>query len=232
MPDDENQSVEAQSPQDVAQPSDEGNVEVRQEEAPAVKPSRQDQDYNWAEARRKREELERQNQELAQRLRDLENKDEEVHLNEDDLPTYGNVKKVLKKSGKDLKEEIRREVKAEMAQTTLKLHYPDFDQIVTPENIELLKQHKPALARTLALNSDPYDQAVAAYDAIKMAGFGKEMPKSNDKEKAIKNAAKPVSVNAVTKNSALGNAHLFENGLTPELKKQLWSEMQQAMKGA
>ncbi len=59
------------------------------------------------------------------------------------------------------------------------------------------------------------------------------MPKEplREKQKAIANSQKPVSVNAVTKSSAIGNAHMFENGLTPELKKSLWDEMERARKG-
>jgi hypothetical protein len=51
------------------------------------------------------------------------------------------------------------------------------------------------------------------------------------KQRALANSQKPVSVNAVTKNSAIGNAHMFENGLTKELKKSLYDEMKNAMKG-
>jgi hypothetical protein len=71
---------------------------------------------------------------------------------------------------------------------------------------------------------------VAAYKLLKRLNPGEDMAKSVEKKKAIENSQKPISVNAVSRNSAIGNAHIFENGLTPELKKQLWKEMEDARK--
>ena len=99
-----------------------------------------------------------------------------------------------------------------------------------------MKQQEPELAQSLwNLRDDPYAQGVAAYKLIKKLGIGKEEEEQGDsveKKKAIENSKKPLSVQAVSKSSAIGNAHLFENGLTKELKKQLWSEMQEAKKRA
>lgn len=81
------------------------------------------------------------------------------------------------------------------------------------------------------LENDPYAQSVAAYKMLKRFGYGAQ--KTNqilDKKKAQENSQKPVSVNAVSKQSSIGNVQTFENGLTPELKRSLWADMQRAMK--
>jgi len=237
MTEEENASVEDQSSQEVAQPAEAENVQERQESPESAK-ARNGAEYNWAETRRQLKEQERQireRDEYIARIKGQEqasSKEEEINLSEDDLPTYGHVKKAWKKGKKEMVDEIRREVRAEIAQSTLKLRYPDYDDIVTSENIEILKNQKPELAATLASASDPYAQAVAVYDALKM--IGADVPKRNslEKEKALKNAQKPLSVNAVAKQSAIGQAHIFENGLTPELKKQLRKEMEDARRRA
>ena len=116
----------------------------------------------------------------------------------------------------------------------LSLKFHDFHQVVSRENIELLKETEPELARSLSHNTDPYDQGIAAYKLMKRLGIGTESVSKEpvrEKQRAVANSQKPVSVNAVTKNSAIGNAHMFENGLTKELKKSLYDEMKNAMKG-
>ncbi|MGD0510650.1 MAG: hypothetical protein ABSA33_02305, partial [Candidatus Micrarchaeaceae archaeon] len=85
-----------------------------------------------------------------------------------------------------------------------------------------------------ALSSDPYTQAVAAYKLLKRTGIGDMAKTQPQKARAIENSKKPMSVNAVTRSSAIGNAKAFENGLmtmTPEYAAQLRREMDEATKG-
>lgn len=237
MNEEETMSVETplQEAQEVAPPTESEQRPVTAEEAR----KRNDAEYNWAETRRKLQEQERQIRERDAYIAQLKNQhqpepEEEISLAEDDLPTYGHVKKAWKKQEQKLKEELRQEIKTELAQSTLKLRFPDFDEIVTQENIEILNQQAPELALSLRDTKDPYIQSVSVYRALKMIGVsGSNKPSpslANEKEKAIKNAQKPLSVNAVAKQSALGEAYKFENGLTPELKSQLYREMQECIK--
>jgi hypothetical protein len=46
-----------------------------------------------------------------------------------------------------------------------------------------------------------------------------------NRENLEKNMTKPRSVNSLGTQSALSQAHVFERGLTPEVKKQLLQEM-------
>ena len=64
-------------------------------------------------------------------------------------------------------------------------------------------------------------------------GQDMKRPVPVEKKKAEINLSKPVSSNAAANSATpLGQAHVFENGLTPDLRKQLWKEMENARKGA
>jgi hypothetical protein len=236
MSDEEKENV-AQS-QEVIQPSESAETQDdRQEEAKEIEqPTRKGVDYNWAEARRTRQELERQNEELRSQIQRLSQKDAPVEddlskLSEDDIITVKQHRQSAKQIAKQVAEEVIRQREAATMEERLLMKYPDFSQIVSPENIELLKQSEPELALSLhSLQHDPYSQAVAAYKLLKKT-VPPQKNVTQEKKKALENSQKPVSVQAVTKQSAIGSAHAFENGLTPDLKKQLWAEMQQAMKG-
>lgn len=206
---------------------------VREEKPQNSAIQRNSQEYNWAEANRTMKELQKSNREMADELARMRPKPaEEPELAEDDLPTYGHVKKALKKGSDAITEEVERRVSAKLSSMTLKMNFSDYDQVVTPENIEYLKQTEPELALSLAHNPDPYAQGVAAYKLLKKIGPSSE-PQSVERKKAQENAQKPVSVNAVAKHSsAIGNVHIFENGLTPELKESLRKEMRECAKFA
>ena len=237
MTDEDNTSViEA-----VAQPTD---SEMKQDEPEATtQPSQEskresDQDYNWREARRKMDALEQKNQELQERINNLSSPKAQVEdddlskLADDDIVTAKQARNLAQKMARQTAEEVVRKREAATLDERLSLKYPDFDQVVTKENIEIFKQNEPELAMSLmALANDPYAQATAAYKLLKKHGLGISENMSKNKQKAEENSRKPVSVQSVTKqNSAIGNAHAFENGLTPELRKQLWKEMQEASK--
>lgn len=191
---------------------------------------RKDADYNWQETRRKMAELERiarEQQAVIDRL-SKSNKPEEDEidkLSNDDILTVAQAKKLGDRREKMAQLELQRQ-----KEEILRLKYPDIDQVLSPENIALFEQTEPELAESLAtLSGDPVKMRQAAYKLIKKTVMPNTTP-SLEKKKAEQNAKKPVSVQSVTKQSAIGNASLFENGLTPELKKQLYAEMQSAIK--
>jgi len=197
---------------------------------------RNDAEYNWAEMRRKMqekdqqlEELKRQFSEFNNRKPNAEEEDELAKLAKDDIITVEQAEKLAERRARKVAEEVIKQREAATVEERVQLKYPDYADIVSKENIELLKQTEPELAQSLYHMPDPYAQAVAAYKLLKRVAKKEEIP-SLEKKKAMENSQKPLSVNAVTKQSAIGNAHLFENGLTPELKKQLYHEMKEAMK--
>lgn len=210
--------------------------DVSQEAREAEQRKRNDAEYNWAEMRRKMQEKDQEIAELRQQFSEInkrkptpEEEDELAKLAEDDILTVAQAKKLAQKMARNVAEDVIKQREAATVEERVQLKFPDYSEIVSKENIELLKQTEPELAQSLYHMPDPYSQAVAAYKLLKRIAKRDEGP-SLEKRKAEANAQKPVSVNAVTKNSAIGNAHLFENGLTPELKNQLYKEMKEAMK--
>jgi hypothetical protein len=231
LTEEENQVVEqADQPvqaTDQATESDESHAE-RQEIQKESASQRKDADYNWNELRRKvadNDRLIRDQQETINRLSASHQAKEEPSLSEDDLLTVKDLHRVNAKRDQEHQKELQKQ-----KEEILRLKYPDIDQVLSPENIANFEQNEPELAESLmALGGDPIKMRAAAYKLIKKTQ-PHDTPLSIEKKKAEQNAKKPVSVQSVTKQSAIGNAHLFENGLTPELKKQLWAEIQSASK--
>lgn len=237
MNEEEKLSVTEATPEAAAPAPESDNAQEEQAESAAQSKKRNDVEYNWAEARRAIQERDRKLQDYEEQLKRLQkptaesDEDDLGKLAEDDLITVKQLRKFTAKAAQKAAEQAVKQHDAANVDERLALKFEDFSEVVTTENIELLKQTEPELAVSLYHNPDPYKQGVAAYKLLKRLGMGANVANSAEKEKALKNSQKPVSVNAVTKSSAIGNAHKFENGLTPDLKKQLWSEMQQAMKG-
>ena len=217
------QPTESEQSQDVPQP------EVQQSQPPVMT----DEERNWREVRRIMQEQDEQIRQLkADREKSQpQEEDDLAKLADDDIVTAKQAKSLAQKMARQAAEEAIREREASTVDERLKNRFPDYDNVVTQDNIDLLKQQDPELAMSLyALAQNPYEQAVAAYKMLKRTGIGDMAKNQPQKAKALENSRKPVSVQSVTKSSAIGEVHKFENGLTPELKKQLWQEMQQAIK--
>lgn len=241
MPDETNEGVEQDESVAQAVPTAESNdsAEEKQKAETFAKKS-EDQDRNWKETRRKMQELERRAKEQEELISQLKAPqrapeiDELDKLGDEDIVTKGQAKKLAAKMAEEIASRVIKERENATVEDRLSSKFGDFNQVVTRENIELLKETEPELAMSLAQNTDQYSQGVAAYKLLKRLGIGvEEMAKEpvKEKQKAVANSQKPLSVNAVTKSSAIGNAHMFENGLTEELKKSLRDEMARAIKG-
>lgn len=123
---------------------------------------------------------------------------------------------------------------ATSAELQLKTKYPDFDVIVNKDNLEMLKLTYPELAQTIYNNPDLYTKGASAYTIIKQMGIAPGAQVDSDKERAMKNAAKPRPLASVASSqgneSPLQRANAFANGLTDDLKAQLHREMIESMK--
>jgi hypothetical protein len=240
MPDEEKTGVEEAVPQvDPQTEVADAAQETKKAEAFAKKKSDDDQDRNWKESRRVQDEQKRkirEQEELINRLQAPKAApvdDDLDKLGDEDIVTKAQAKKLAAKMAEEIAQKVIRQREASTVDERLSLRYPDFADVVTQENIELLRQTEPELAESLSHNPDPYKQGVAVYKLLKRTA-NDNSPRDDhlkEKKKAQENSQKPVSVNAVTKQSAIGNAQMFENGLTDQLKKQLREEMAQAIKG-
>lgn len=238
MVEEENSSVDQQD-QALLEPetSNDTQEQASREAEEAEQRKRNDAEKNWAEMRRAMREKDQQINELRRQFEDISNRspskekqDEFASMAEDDILTVAQAKKLVQKMALAETQKVFKEREVAEVEDRLRLRHRDFDDVVTKENIELFLEQEKELAETLQYITDPYKQAETAYKMLKK--FGKSSSTFQDKKKAEENSKKPVSVQAVTKTSAIGDAHKFENGLTPELKKQLYKEMRDLAKRA
>ena len=178
---------------------------------------------------------EQQQQQVAKKF-EIEQEEPEIDLNldEDSLVDGRHLKGVSNKI-KRLEEKLKQyEAQSEASNVEAKIRqqFPDFESVVSSENVKKLNQEYPEMAEMLANTGDIYKKASAAYSVMKKFGIYKSIY-SEDKAKALINAAKPrplASMSPQQGDSPLSKANAFANGLTNELKAQMQKEMADARK--
>lgn len=161
--------------------------------------------------------------------------DIDFEIQEDDIVEGRYVKKMtnkIKNLEKNLKKYEEQSTQRSI-ENQIKEQFPDFDTVVSVENVELLNRQFPEIARTLRDTTDLYSKAVSAYNVIKKFGIHRDDVGEEDRIKALRNTQKPrplSSVNPQQGDSPLSKANAFANGLTEELKEQLRREMNAARK--
>jgi len=225
--------------------------EIEQEEVQA--PSPKIEDGNWKYMREARDKAERERDELLKLLMGQQQKQQPVQKEpeyEDDLDIEPdalvegkNLKKLtqrmremdqkLRDYEKKSHEQMKRSTES-LAETRVKTQYPDFEKVVTDENLRMLKDMHPEIARSIGDTTDLYSQYASAYKFIKTFGIGKDEGMERDYMKAIKNINKPkplASVNPQQGDSPLSKANAFANGeFTNDMKEKLRKEMFEARK--
>lgn len=194
-----------------------------------------DKENNFARLRETKEQLERENRELRNTVsRYAPPKaspppaEDELDLHDDDI-VDGKVVKLLYKELNRLKETVAKE-KLATVPDRLKNKFSDFDQVVTEENVEKLKESEPELYSSIVSGTDLYAKGVSAYKTLLAMGIAKVDSYQEQRGKVQNNHARPVSAQAIRGQGALAEANIFAKGLTPELKKQLQQEMSEAAK--
>jgi hypothetical protein len=162
--------------------------------------------------------------------------DDDFHIGPDELAEGKHLNKVVQEM-KRLRGELNEYKKKSSAETTearIKAEYPDFEKVVSRENIEHLNTHYPELAYTLGATEDLYKTARAAYTLIRKLGISPEVNTYDmDKETAQRNSSKPrplASVSPHQGDSALSRANAFANGFTDDVKEALRKEMFESMR--
>jgi hypothetical protein len=219
----------------------ETNQEHPQQQAAPVEEDKREKNLKILRERSARAEKERD--EAVRRLQEIESlkaqstpqpEDDEITLGPDELAEGKHLSRVTRKIRK-LEEELksyRQQASVDTTEARLKAQYPDFDKIVTQENIELLRDAYPEIAQTIHSSSDLYSRAASAYTIIKKMGIAQDTSVFDaDKIAAQKNSYKPkptASISPQQGDTPLSKANAFANGLTPELQAQLLKEMQAA----
>lgn len=197
---------------------------------------------NFENLRKEKARAERERDELMRRLQEMEQArptknntaatDDDLAINPDDLVEGKQLVKVVKNLQNQLNQ-YQQQTAQLSTESMLKSSYPDFDAVVSRENIERLRDNHPELAATLAASPDLYNKGVSAYTLIKKLGIYEDPIFQQERLQAQKNATKPralASISPQQGDTPLSRANAFANGLTPDLKKQLHREMIEAMK--
>lgn len=199
---------------------------------------------NFAALREKAARAERERDEALRLVREIESKkqqnvvEEEIDLSlGDDEIAEGKHLKSVAQQIKQLKNELKKykqESTLTTVETKIRSNYPDFDSVVSRENLESLRNNYPEIAQTIMTSTDQYSQAASAYTLIKKLGIDTQGSYEMDKQRVQQNAAKPkplASINAQQGQGALSQANAFANGLTKELQAQLIKEMAESRRG-
>ena len=211
--------------------------QIPQEPEPSPEP--QKEEVNWKKARELMEDQKRQLDLMKERERRYQEElvkltqksapaEEELNLSKDDLLTVDQFEKLSNRRFEQKFQELQRKYDDQSAEVKLRQEFNDYDAIVTPENLERLARENPEAVETLQANTRLYAKAKTAYQMLKSM-YGTYQTQEN-KDKLQANLTKPRAAASTGSNGALSQAHLFEKGLTPELKKQLLQEMVDAKK--
>jgi hypothetical protein len=162
--------------------------------------------------------------------------DYDIDIEADALAEGKHLKKLMANQ-KAMQQQLKRyQMQSEevAVEARIRSQYPDFEKVVSKENVEILNSQFPEIAETLRNTPDMFNKAASAYTVIKNFGIHKDTPKFEaDRAKAVTNAQKPrplASVNPTQGDSPLSKANAFANGMTDELKEQLRREMYNARK--
>jgi hypothetical protein len=232
---------------EVAAPQDEGTQASEVETKEVQKPSSDEQERNWRSLRQAKEEADRKNQAYERQIAEYtslvkelvvgkqqQNQVPEEVEDDADIPTFAQTKKTVRREAEKIAREIVSETlaKREQAEAPRRLvqEYADFDEVVSKENVDYLIKNEPELAAILGSVGDQYNKGKAAYKFIKNLNISKSKDVESMKKDASKNSVKPVSPNAIAGRNSVGDANTFSRGLTPDLKKQLYQEMMDAIK--
>lgn len=201
------------------------------------------QEQNFNKLRREKERAQQERDDYARRLQQYEQSykpveqqaspiEEPVNLKDDEIPEWRHVNKELNRLRQELNQ-YKQQSTQSIAESRFKAQYPDGEKVVTDENLKTLRELDPELAETILANTNSYSQLVTAYKQIKLHGIYQEDTYGNDRDRAQKNAAKPrplASLSPQQADSPLSQVNAFAHGLTPELKKQLRIEMEDAIR--
>lgn len=176
---------------------------------------------------RERDEYYKQLQKAAPKQQQPVEEEEDIQIKSDDLVEGKHLKsyeKKLKKLEQQMTQAQQQSYNA-AAEHRIRTEMPDFDKTVTQDTLYILQSQFPELAASINANPDLYSKAKAAHQAITKLGI---TPDYSSEQQAInKNMSKPKPLASITPqqgDSPLTRANAFANGLTDDLKKQLYEE--------
>lgn len=235
--------------QELATPETDSQQDTAQQET-VQQESRNDR--NWRELRRAKDDAERKarvQEELIQQLVAAKSIQAPAPPEEDIIEALAKQEyvegAVVSKSLKQIRNEFKRELeeikKSHSIQSKKSLfaeaksEYPDFDQVVNPETLDLIEQTNPRLAASLAktMESDPYAFAIQSYEYIKSKGLSAttQSKRSAEIDKKIEQNKKVVQSPQVFDKRPMAQAFQMSDSMKKELATEMYTYAQQAGMG-
>ena len=241
----ENEAVE-QEAREVASPPIEATQEVEDSE---VSKAEEKNNRAFAELRIRKRELEnkvKMQEELLQQMLTAQRIPQQPIQQEEDVIEQlakqeyvagQDVAKAFKKVTQQMRNEMEEVKKSYTSHqqssllTEVKREYADFDQVVTPETLDLIEETNPRLAASLAktMKEDPYSFAIQSYEYIKSKGLSKPISKrANETEKKIEQNKKTVQSPQAFDKRPMAQAFNPSEEMTKELQREMYHFAQQA----
>lgn len=175
-------------------------------------------------------------QQQLQQQKPAEPEPVQYSYDDDDIIEGRHIKPELAAIKKELQEhrryaeEARRIAEEQAMANAVRSKYPDFDSVVSRENIEKLRAVKPELADSLHRTPDGYNKAIAVYTILKDLGIARSNVSYNDDHiKAQNNLNKPRTSSVLASQNSttsLSNVAAFADGnLSKERKDQIYQNM-------
>lgn len=241
--------VREEEPQEVSEQSEIATQETtssKSEVLPPVDEREEINTRNWKRANEKRKQLERELQRRDIQIEELikavgkSTTSEPVEIDEldtigdEDFIPKGKISKLVQREANKIRQETRKEVEMELHKREqsrwkqrLESKYPDFDDVVNLDTLDLLEQEDPEMAESIAELKDPYKLGLQTYKFIKASGLSDRvgsMRRGREVETKLKENAKTVQSPQVYDKRPLAQAYK----LTEAEKTSLYAEMMSA----
>ena len=143
--------------------------------------------------------------------------DELDTVGDEDFIPKGKISKLMKREAKEIRADVRKEIEQELHKREqsrwkqrISQKYPDFEDVVNLDTLDLLEQEDPEMAETIAELKDPYKVGLQTYKFIKATGLSDRvgtMRRGREVETKIKENAKTVQSPQVYDKRPLAQAY-------------------------
>jgi hypothetical protein len=148
----------------------------------------------------------------------------QLNIGDDDIVEGKHLaqqKAYIDKKTQDQQNEIS-ELKSMLTEYHIRTQCPDFDAVVTGDNLKKLAEDYPEIAATINSSQDMKSKAISAYKLIKKLDIGNNQSQL-DKDRIASNLNKPKPSNALPKSeSDLTRANAFERGITDSEREAIY----------
>lgn len=198
---------------------------------------------NWRALEERALRAEREREELARQLAAQQQKpsysdsEDELHGADDDLIERRHLKKYVRKQQEEITK-TKEELQAKMAQIEqqnierrLRERYPNIDQVLTDQNIEKLRQSKPAVYRSIMANPNLEDRGELALEAIQTWIETPQQKSTSDRIDNNRNKPRTASSGQIAENPLASIDNYDRRTLSESDRERLRQQVAQAKKG-